>query len=58
MQRSAPKIITWIIALILGVLGILMHTNVVIIPALTPYEFWVETAAWGVLAVGTILPGV
>ena len=58
MRRSAPKVITWLIALVLGVGGILMHTGYISIPALTPYEFWVEVAAWGILALGTIMPGV
>ncbi len=57
MRRSAPKVITWLIALILGVGGILMHQNIVSIPVLDPYEFWIEVAAWGILALGTILPG-
>lgn len=58
MRRSAPKVITWLIALVLGVGGILMYTGTLSIPVLDPYEFWIEAGAWGILALGTILPGV
>ena len=57
MRHSAPKVITWVIALILGVGGILMHMGTISIPVLDPYEFWIEAAAWGILALGSILPG-
>ena len=57
MRRNAPKVITWFIALVLGVGGILMHTGTISIPVLNPYQFWVEAAAWGILALGTIIPG-
>lgn len=55
MNLSAPKQIVWIIAVVLGVIGILAH--VVPIAAIAPYAFWLVTVAFILLALGTVLKG-
>lgn len=58
-RLSAPTHPIWLIAVILGVLGILVHLHVV--PALAPmrpYEFWLVTAGWAALVLGTAMRGV
>ena len=56
MKFSAPKQITWIIALILGVVGIL--ANLTSIPVITPaIGFWLVVAAWALLLIATITRG-
>jgi protein-S-isoprenylcysteine O-methyltransferase Ste14 len=56
MKLSAPKQITWIIALILGVVGIL--ANVAAIPVVTPaIGFWLLVVGWLLLLIATITHG-
>ena len=56
MRLSAPKQITWIIALILGVVGIL--ANLASIPVITPeLGFWLVVVGWALLLVATITKG-
>ena len=48
MKLSAPKQITWIIALILGVVGIL--ANLASIPVITPVPgLWLVVVGWALL---------
>jgi hypothetical protein len=53
MKLSAPKVITWWIAVILGVLGLLGH--LAIVPALGTYAFWFVAAGLVVMALGTLI---
>jgi hypothetical protein len=53
MRLSRPKIVTWWIAVILGVLGLLGHTGV--LAALSPYAFWLALVGLVVLILGTLL---
>jgi protein-S-isoprenylcysteine O-methyltransferase Ste14 len=56
MRLSAPKQITWIIALILGVVGIL--ANLASIPGITPaIGFWLVVAGWALLLIATFTHG-
>lgn len=55
MQLSAPKIITWWIAVILGVLGIV--AKLVTIPVLSGIAFWLVVVGFIVLVLGTLLTG-
>jgi hypothetical protein len=56
MKLSAPKKITWIIALILGVVGIL--ANLVAIPVITPMiGFWLLAVGWVLMLIATITHG-
>jgi hypothetical protein len=56
MALSAPTRLVWIIAIILGVLGLL--GKFVAIPFVTVYAFWLLAAGFVVLAVATALKGV
>ena len=56
IKFSAPKQITWIIALILGVVGIL--ANLASIPVITPaIGFWLVVVGWLLLLIATITHG-
>jgi uncharacterized membrane protein HdeD (DUF308 family) len=56
MKLSAPKQITWIIALILGVVGIL--ANLASIPVITPaIGLWLVVVGWLLLLVATVTRG-
>jgi hypothetical protein len=56
MRLSAPKQITWIIALILGIVGIL--ANLTTIPVITPdIGFWLVAIGWALLLIATITRG-
>ena len=55
MKLSAPKQITWIIALLLGILGILGGLDV--IPAIAGYAIWLVAAALVLLLVATTTKG-
>ena len=56
MKLSAPKQITWIIALILGIVGIL--ANLVALPVITPViGFWLLALGWVLLVIATIVHG-
>ena len=52
-KLSAPKVITWWVAVGLGVLGLLGHAGT--IAALSEYSFWLVTAGLVVLVLGTFL---
>jgi len=53
----APKSSTWLISVILGVLGILLYLGIIKIPLLVPYNFWIIAAAFILLAFGSIIKG-
>jgi len=53
MKLTPPKVITWWIALILGVLALLGHFNT--IAALTPYAFWLAIAGLALMLVATLV---
>jgi hypothetical protein len=56
MKLSAPKQITWIIALVLGVVGIL--ATLVTIPVITPaIGFWLVVVGWALLLIAAITHG-
>ena len=56
MKLSAPKQVTWIIALILGVVGIL--ANLTSIPVITAgIGLWLLVAGWVLLLIATITHG-
>ena len=57
MKTQAPKSITWIISVILAVLGILLYLRIITIPVLAPYDFWLVAVAFILLALGNILKG-
>ena len=53
MKLSAPKIITWWIALIIGLLGILADLGT--IPSLSGFAFWLVVIAFLLLVLATFL---
>jgi hypothetical protein len=56
MRLSSPKQITWIIALILGIVGIL--ATLVTLPIITPaLGFWLVVVGWALLLIATITHG-
>jgi hypothetical protein len=58
MKLSAPKVITWLVALIIGVVGILVHVGSMPILAV-PYGlgFWLVVVAFLLLLVATLMKG-
>jgi len=55
MKLSAPKQITWWIALVIGALGILAKLGM--IPVLSGYAFWLVVVAFVLLLLATLLKG-
>jgi len=55
MKLSAPKQITWFIALALAVIALLSQTSIV--AALSPYSFWLALIAAALLLLATIVKG-
>ncbi|MDO4566728.1 MAG: hypothetical protein Q4B42_05295 [Oscillospiraceae bacterium] len=52
---NAPKKLTWLIALILGVLGIVGSFTA--IPFVSAYAFWFLAAGFALLALGCLFKG-
>ncbi len=55
MDLSAPKNVTWWIAVVLGVLGLLGHFAK--IQFVTANDFWFLAVGFVLLALGTLLEG-
>ena len=55
MRLSAPKKITWVISLILGIVGLL--SMFVVIPYISMYAFWVVFIGLVLLILGNALKG-
>jgi hypothetical protein len=55
MKLSAPKQITWLVALILGIIGLI--AQLVTLGFLTTIAFWLVLIALVVMLVATYLPG-
>lgn len=53
MKLSAPSQIAWIIALILGIVGVV--ATLTVIPTISAYAFWLVVAGWLLLVVATLL---
>lgn len=53
MKLNAPKQITWTIAVVLGVVGLL--GQVVPIPQIAGHSFWLVTIGFVLLSLGTML---
>lgn len=56
MKLSKPKNVTWIIAVILGVLGIIGFFASSV-PIIGPLAFWFAFAGFALLALGTFFEG-
>jgi hypothetical protein len=57
MKLSAPKVIVWWIALILGLIAIVMFIGLIKIAVVTPHVFWIMTVGWALLVLATFLKG-
>jgi len=57
MKLSAPRNVTFWIALIAGGVGVLQHYRVVHLPYVGPYATLLIIGAWGLLIVGSLLKG-
>lgn len=55
MKLSAPTQALWLIAVVLGVLGLLGYFGIV--PQLAAYAFGLEAIAFGLLTLGTLFKG-
>ena len=53
MKLSAPRVVTFWIAVILAVLGVLASLGS--IPGLSQYAFWLVVAGFVLLALGTMM---
>ncbi|MEW5723899.1 MAG: hypothetical protein AB1896_12375 [Thermodesulfobacteriota bacterium] len=56
---KAPKLITWVISLLICTLGVLLKLGVIAIVGLpAPLNpFWVVVAAFALLVLATLVPG-
>ena len=55
MKTNAPKKVTWMVATVLGVVGV--AANVVPIAALAGYSFWMVAGGFALLCLATMLEG-
>ena len=55
MKLNAPKKVTWLIAIVLGLLGLI--GGLVTVPFLSDYATWLIFAGFALLALGTFLKG-
>ena len=55
MKLSAPKVITWWVALVLAVVGII--ASLVTIPVLSGFAFWLVAIAAVLLLIATAIEG-
>ena len=55
MKLSAPSQTAWIIALILGVVGVI--ATLVVIPTISAFAFWLVAAGWALLLIATVMRG-
>jgi uncharacterized membrane protein len=55
MNLSAPKQLTWLIAVVLGIIGLV--AQLVAIPVLSTLAFWIVLVALVLMLVATYLPG-
>jgi len=55
MKLSAPKKVTWFIALALAVIALIGFTN--IIAAISPFAFWFALVSAALMLVATLVKG-
>ena len=53
MKLSAPSQVVWIIAVVLGIVGILASLGA--LPMLAAYAFWLVVAGWALLVIATLM---
>ncbi|QGY41337.1 hypothetical protein GM415_14790 [Pseudodesulfovibrio cashew] len=59
MNLSAPQVITWVVGVIIGLLGILIQMDVMSVPALENLvrPFWLVSTGFVILAVSNVFRG-
>ncbi|MCU1281689.1 MAG: hypothetical protein JWM53_5235 [bacterium] len=57
MRLSAPRHVTWWIALVAGGLGVLEHYRVIHLPVIGSYSTLLIAGAWALLILATFLKG-
>jgi hypothetical protein len=57
LRLSEPKIITFIVALVLAIVALVVG-KITTVDTLTTNALWIALAAWLVLALGNVLKGV
>ncbi len=55
MKTNAPKSITWLIALILGIIAVV--GKLAVIAAIVKYAFWIVVIALALLLLGSTMKG-
>ena len=55
MKLNAPTQMVWIIALVVGIIGVI--ASLVTIPVLSGFAFWIVVIAWLILVVSTAMKG-
>jgi hypothetical protein len=55
MRLNAPSSAVWLIAVVVGALGVLLRLRVVSLPGLGVDAFWLVTAGFALLVVATAL---
>jgi hypothetical protein len=55
MRLNQPKVITWWIALVIAVVGLIAH--LVTIPVLSGFAFWLVVIAAALLLLATVFEG-
>jgi hypothetical protein len=55
LQLSAPKQVTWLIAVVIGVAGLLGKLGALAV--LAKYDFWLMALGWFLLVLATLLEG-
>ena len=55
MRLNAPSSAIWIVAVLVGGLGILQRLRVVSLPGLGVEPFWLVTAGFGLLVIATAM---
>ena len=54
MKLTPPKVITFVIAVVLGVLGLIGHLEPGV-PLIGPYNFWLVFVGWLLLIFGLLI---
>jgi hypothetical protein len=55
MKLSAPTQVVWIIAVVVGVIGVIAALGS--IPVLGAYAFWLVVIAWAIFVLSTLMKG-
>ncbi len=57
MRLSAPKVVTFIVSLIVAIIAFLIANGVITNPLNTVAVVWIALAAYAILALGNLLKG-